>query len=1003
MKGGQDGGEVKRLRRRVAALEAALAEHRKTLKALQESEERYRVVAELSPVGIAIAAGGKHIYANKRLAEIFGHSDPTELIGRSVLNYIHPGYRKIVRERIKRQIREMIPVPTIEEKMITADGKVIYTDVAAAPIRYQGRKAVLALIRDITERKVMEEALLESEERYRTIFDMAPDAIFIADPESGNIVDVNPAACLLMGMPRERLIGLHQSELHPPEARERERRLFNAYVRYVQKTGETYPIQSAVMRADGSVVSVEIMAQMIQLRGKRYFCGTFRDVSERRRLEDALRESEERYRTLVESTDDSIYMVDEDGVYLLGNQRYLSRLGLERGKEVGRSYAEFHSPEETHDFMRRLKGVMRSGRGVSYEYQSHRDGRYFLRTITPLRPYARRSKKYFTIISKDITELKQKEAALRDREAFNFALFQYNPVETIVVDREGRVTAYNLAKKNSGDRLPAIGDVMYRDYASRHTIDMYEELMKCITSGKTKSFSELPYRDRYLSITISPFPHGAIIISEDITERRRAENALKEERDALLAILEMAPYGVLLLNGDERTLLVNQEFTSITGYELADIPTWRAWLRRAYPDKRYREWVVHTWQEDMKHVTAGGVLRQRRTLHRAFKVTCRDGSFKIVEFRPVRLPDGNIIVMLADITERNRMHQLLERAAAEWRSTFDAIGDAVCILDSKGKIKRCNRAMLQMVGMPASRIVGRHCWDIMHDIGNHPIVCPLTDMQAGKRRECELLLRNGRWFKTTVDPIFAEDETIIGAVHITSDITESLLAEAELEASKRQLRELTRYLQKIREEERTRVAREIHDELAQALTAIKMDLSWLGKRIPSDDPALSQKLGSMVGLVDDTIQSVKRIAASLRPGVLDDLGLVAAIEWQAEEFKQHTGIRCSLHIEQEQIVLDRDLATALFRIFQETLTNVARHSGATAVDAYLYLADDTLVMRVVDNGRGITEEELKDPRSFGLIGMRERVIPWGGEVKVKGLPGQGTTVEVTLPFGSRSG
>ena len=218
----------------------------------------------------------------------------------------------------------------------------------------------------------------------------------------------------------------------------------------------------------------------------------------------------------------------------------------------------------------------------------------------------------------------------------------------------------------------------------------------------------------------------------------------------------------------------------------------------------------------------------------------------------------------------------------------------------------------------------------------------------------------------------------------------------ELQDSREQLRNLSVYLQSVREQERTNIAREIHDELAQALTALKMDVSWLDHRLPRDPGSLIEKTKSMSNLIDSTIQTVKRISAELRPGILDDLGLVAALEWQAEEFQNRTGIICHITADPQDLTVDQDRSTAIFRIFQETLTNVTRHARATRVAVSLKERGGRLTLRVRDNGTGITEEQIANSQSFGLIGIRERVHPWGGKVSIKGIQGKGTTVIVSV-------
>jgi signal transduction histidine kinase len=241
------------------------------------------------------------------------------------------------------------------------------------------------------------------------------------------------------------------------------------------------------------------------------------------------------------------------------------------------------------------------------------------------------------------------------------------------------------------------------------------------------------------------------------------------------------------------------------------------------------------------------------------------------------------------------------------------------------------------------------------------------------------------------------------------------------------LRLLSEHLRSVREEERTRIARDIHDELGQALTCLKMDVSWLSNRLSVDrspqdskaaDPSPSQRHGGaepdrkgpllkktqkMLKLIGETIRTVRRISADLRPAVLDDLGLAAAIEWQSQDFQTRTGIKCRLTLPSQNILLDQGRSTAIFRIFQETLTNVARHSNATLVMIALKRKANSLILEVKDNGHGIAESKIADVKSLGLLGMRERAAFWGGEVVIRGIRGKGTTVTVRIPIQKAAG
>jgi signal transduction histidine kinase len=219
---------------------------------------------------------------------------------------------------------------------------------------------------------------------------------------------------------------------------------------------------------------------------------------------------------------------------------------------------------------------------------------------------------------------------------------------------------------------------------------------------------------------------------------------------------------------------------------------------------------------------------------------------------------------------------------------------------------------------------------------------------------------------------------------------------ADLEAANRRLHELSGHLQGVREEERTRVAREIHDELGQSLTAMRMELSLLRRGLPGDQRQNIERADSLNALVDSTTQAVKRISQDLRPGILDHLGLSAAVEWQAEEFERRTGIPCDVTVEPGEIVIDEERSTAVFRVLQEALTNVARHAQAREVSVLLRRDAAGLVLQVRDDGRGM-EERRSPGRRFGIIGIQERVRAWGGSVEIASVSGAGTTVTVRLP------
>jgi two-component system sensor histidine kinase UhpB len=238
-----------------------------------------------------------------------------------------------------------------------------------------------------------------------------------------------------------------------------------------------------------------------------------------------------------------------------------------------------------------------------------------------------------------------------------------------------------------------------------------------------------------------------------------------------------------------------------------------------------------------------------------------------------------------------------------------------------------------------------------------------------------------------------------------TDITRRKQAEQRLEGSRRQLRALSARIQSLREEERTRIAREIHDELGQLLTALKMDLRWMEKRLSSgeNNPALNPVLDKLVEageLAGSTIAAVQKISSELRPGTLDNLGLAAALQYEAGRFQERTGIACHLVVADALPALSSEAATAVFRIFQEALTNITRHAEAMEVRCGFLTEGDQIALSVEDNGKGISPEALVNPKSLGLLGMQERAAVLGGELRIEPAAVRGTRVTLRLPHGA---
>lgn len=241
-----------------------------------------------------------------------------------------------------------------------------------------------------------------------------------------------------------------------------------------------------------------------------------------------------------------------------------------------------------------------------------------------------------------------------------------------------------------------------------------------------------------------------------------------------------------------------------------------------------------------------------------------------------------------------------------------------------------------------------------------------------------------------------------GGAYLYSLVVQQKRRFAEQQRQQERLRQLSAHLQTVREEERLNIAREIHDELGQVLTVAKMYLTVLLNSITGGSavkaPEIRQRLDSTISIIDDSIDKVKHIASDLRPIVLDDLGLREAIEWEAKKFRDATGIVCTVRSTPHPLRIGKKRASAVFRIFQEALTNVARHANATTVDVELRKETEHLVLEVRDDGKGIEEPELEKPKSLGILGMKERAKFLKGDVRIRNHNGKGTMVSLTVPL-----
>ncbi len=620
---------------------------------------------------------------------------------------------------------------------------------------------------------------------------------------------------------------------------------------------------------------------------------------------------------------------------------------------------------------------------------------------------------HFVAVKQDVTERERIAAALRQSEEEFRAMFDVASVGMAQADpRTGKWLRVN-------QRMCAITGYSVEELLQMRVPELTHpedrprdwELFERVVRGEAQDYR---LDKRYLrkdgsvawvnmNMTVIRNAGGQIIRTiaaiEDITERKLAQQALAQSEERFRTLFELAPDGIYLCDLQGRFVDGNKAAEELVGYAKTEL------IGKSFL-------TLHLLSESDLLKAAAALARnvqREATGPEEYALNRKDGRQVPVEIRtfPVRIQGKALVLGVArDITERKRAQEELCASEVRYRRLFEAAKDGVLILDAEtGMVVDVNPFLVQLLGFPREAFLEKKVWELgfFKDIvANQANFETLRQKEYIRFEDKPLETADGRRIDVEfVSNVYQVDRQKVIQCNIR-DITTRKLTEWRALIYKDQLRALSARIEAMREEERTRIAREIHDELGQMLTGIKMDLCWMEHRLDEfgEDRRVNPILDKLVAtaeLTDATVKAVQRIAAELRPGILDNLGLPMALQYEAARFQEHTGIACRLVVPEDSLALPAEAATAFFRIFQEALTNVTRHAKATAVEAELTLEAEGCRLEVRDNGQGMAGVDLANLKSLGLLGMEERAALLGGSVAFAPRPGGGTMVTVRIP------
>lgn len=973
------------------------------------------------------------------------------------MKLIHPDDLPILQQFLEKKIVTEPIVLRWKKK----DGTIIWTEQINTPI-YDDRGNLIALqgiARDITNRKIAEQQLIQSESVYKYLFEHNPLPMWVYDLKTLKFLDVNNAAIEKYGYSRDEFLSMTIKDIRPEEE-------IPALMKNIAESKDDLQKSKPWKHKlkDGRIIFTEISSHGLNYNGYDARLVLANDITEQILAEEKINRLTRVYAVLSEVNQTIVRIRDKRKLF-----DEICRIAVEFGKfklvwlgelnentllvkpvaakGVSEDYIDnlhisltdpIYSDNPTALALRQSKFMVvndflndsrtKLWHKLAKEYEINSSAVFpitvFGKTIYVLNFYAE-SKNFFDEaeiqlldeLSNDITfslEFMETEA---EREKIRADLeYQSNLLSNvndavIATDRNLRITYWNEAAEQiyGISKSEAIGkstrDVLHTQYIGLTR----DEILKKLSLEGKYSTKVIQYHKsgKKLIIDAKGFAvkdkSGNIIgyasINRDITADYEKEILIRESEEKFRALAESTPAAIFIYQGEYFKYL-NPAAENLTGYKLDEIYGMK-FFELVHPD--HRELV----KERGLRRQLGEEIENRYV----FKILRKDGQSRWVDFGAEIIEyEGKpaAIGTAYDITDRIKFEESLKESEEKYRLLIENQTDLVVKVDLEGRFLFVSESYCRTFGKSQEELLGNKFLPLVHPddrestikemekLYSHPYSCYIEQRA--------LTAKGWRWFNWVDTMVFDESGKMTSIIGVGRDITEKKEAELalkqsqeELKRSEEMLRSLTRKLQDIREQERSKIAMELHDELGQVLTAIKIDLNSLIKKPPYKKD-IPQKIAPLISLVEDTINSVRKISSELRPVIIDRLGLIPAIEWQIDEIKKRLDIKFLTNFPEEITGLDKQIEITIFRTFQEMMTNIARHSKATEVFVSVRKDEEKFMMIVKDNGVGFSSDKISSTKGLGLMGMKERVKSVGGVMEINSILNYGTEIKIFIPL-----